>query len=87
MRDTQQKSLCGFPACAGMDPVRAIRANKELRFPRVRGDGPQMVDAGGMQVLVSPRARGWTLSGKRKWRAVEGFPACAGMDPTARARW
>ncbi len=76
--------LGGSPACAGMDPATDSAPPATMWLPRVRGDGP------GLSVGVSdtgaapPRARGWTLFTTRLPRAVDGSPACAGMDPCIR---
>ena len=51
----------GFPAHAGMDPTtwRAWRGTQ--RFPRPRGDGPQVARTASPRRTVSPPTRGWTL--------------------------
>ena len=72
----------GFPARAGMDPVRAASGPVDVRIPRTRGDGPE----GGIRCSSgapdSPHARGWTPARPRASGPGRGFPARAGMDPS-----
>ena len=70
----------GFPAHAGMDPVRRHRPRPAVRFPRPRGDGPHLVDPRHLAGRVSPPTRGWTLLRLYAHVRKEGFPAHAGMD-------
>ena len=50
------------------------------RFPRPRGDGPQMELTGSGVGRVSPPTRGWTDAKARILFTGLGFPAHAGMD-------
>ena len=72
----------GFPAHAGMDPIRRCQGSPGQRLPRTRGDGPRVDKIGHLSPRASPHTRGWTL--EYLTLAVEswGFPAHAGMDPT-----
>ena len=71
----------GFPAHAGMDRSYAIQWPRRKRFPRPRGDGPQMTYEDTTAATVSPPTRGWTHMAKIIKRRIMGFPAHAGMDP------
>ena len=86
MRDALKSR--GFPAHAGMDPPRPAAPGARRRLPRTRGDGPQRRAARLQLAQASPHTRGWTRNrlrgGRRDCR--EGFPAHAGMDPSAGAR-
>ena len=75
----------GFPAHAGMDPRHWTRCRSCMRLPRTRGDGPVCCGAGPAGATASPHTRGWTLRQQRDDPAEPGFPAHAGMDPSARA--
>ena len=71
----------GFPARAGMDPVRDAHAVVGRRIPRTRGDGPATSATRPSWGSDSPHARGWTRRRARPASADVGFPARAGMDP------
>jgi hypothetical protein len=75
-----------FPACAGMDLVQNAPIAASAGIPRVRGDGPCVVDCPDDVPLYSPRARGWTDVGVSKRGGEAVFPACAGMDRCTCAR-
>ena len=81
--DTLQMTLTGFPAHAGMDPRWPPRRCSSCRFPRTRGDGPLVPRVGRHLYGVSPHTRGWTVHRVADPPAAGGFPAHAGMDPTA----
>ena len=51
------------------------------RFPRPRGDGPDLAFAHRSASRVSPPTRGWTLAHASLVGGLGGFPAHAGMDP------
>ena len=71
----------GFPAHAGMDPMRA-RVQPALRgLPRTRGDGPRVRYRGALAGSASPHTRGWTPFRRSHRSRPCGFPAHAGMDP------
>ena len=71
----------GFPACAGIDPRTLCDCGRSSRLPRVRGDRPAAAQALGAVPRASPRARGSTHFEAPRLHAIEGFPACAGIDP------
>ena len=71
----------GFPARAGMDPVRGTPGFPRRWIPRTRGDGPSASDRGYRLAPDSPHARGWTTIRRAPRCATRGFPARAGMDP------
>ena len=75
----------GFPARAGMDPLRLRSAPAGRWIPRTRGDGPAERGMSSMDDLDSPHARGWTVRAGARLERPRGFPARAGMDPSARA--
>ena len=71
----------GFPAHAGMDPIPFRVLKTSCRFPRTRGDGPDVIYARIQGEMVSPHTRGWTLRAAALDKNNDGFPAHAGMDP------
>ena len=75
----------GFPAHAGMDRGEAGACSAGQGFPRTRGDGPVGDGLLAICMPVSPHTRGWTLVAVGHGRDVGGFPAHAGMDPSASA--
>ena len=77
----------GFPAHAGMDPCRPWPGSGRPRFPRTRGDGPARAVGSSTSRMVSPHTRGWTLPPFLIRVEPDGFPAHAGMDPAAWARY
>ena len=76
-------AIQGFPAHAGMDPATASGPTPAPWFPRPRGDGPYYLQHDGTLPMVSPPTRGWTRQDQRGRRRLRGFPAHAGMDPSA----
>ena len=76
----------GFPAHAGMDRQRGSSAASRSGFPRPRGDGPLCRGSRIGPTSVSPPTRGWTVLRARRQALGEGFPAHAGMDPSADPR-
>ncbi len=50
----------GSPASAGMVPRSRIRRMNRVRFPRVRGDGPDDALLDDTSYRVPPRPRGWS---------------------------
>ena len=71
----------GFPAHAGMDPVRVPRERRGEGLPRTRGDGPWAAEPATDANKASPHTRGWTRGEQGQRDGREGFPAHAGMDP------
>ena len=76
----------GFPAHAGMDPIRTPRREWSQGLPRTRGDGPDVDHSRPESDAASPHTRGWTRQGQAERRVSTGFPAHAGMDPRSRRR-
>ena len=76
----------GFPAHAGMDPGRWPACSCRGGLPRTRGDGPGRGVRAGERQRASPHTRGWTRLRLRRSSVVKGFPAHAGMDPSASVR-
>ena len=76
----------GFPAHAGMDPAQGQMVPVRIRFPRPRGDGPEIDRGGFVASGVSPPTRGWTFWEACREASEEGFPAHAGMDLSRRTR-
>ena len=76
----------GFPAPAGMDPGRSASPPKCAWIPRTRGDGPLRVARADQLGVDSPHPRGWTAYSECTPYSHEGFPAPAGMDPSATTR-
>ena len=79
-----ERGARGFPAHAGMDPGGLPARNGKSRLPRTRGDGPALAAAVNPPSSASPHTRGWTLGAEAVQPRGRGFPAHAGMDPSAR---
>ena len=69
-----------------MDPPHAPYSGRSPRFPRPRGDGPDIPTLADGLWEVSPPTRGWTRNREPTRVVLVGFPAHAGMDPPARRR-
>ncbi len=76
----------GCPACAGIDPARAVRRRGSSRLPRMRGDRPFAASVRAARPPAAPHARGSTQGSRPHRRDPPGCPACAGIDPRASAR-
>ena len=70
----------GFPAHAGMDPLKRPHECLGRWLPRARGDGPLRLATPSQNQAASPRTRGWTQRSGREVLNQWGFPAHAGMD-------
>ena len=68
-----------FPACAGMFLLVPSIVPAICGFPRVRGDVPLLKRCYLRLSEFSPRARGCSAWGHRRYAALAVFPACAGM--------
>ena len=75
------RELDGSPAHAGMVPSTRKGKKTSPRFPRPRGDGPQIVHACVRCVRVPPPTRGWSAEIRPASRSCMGSPAHAGMVP------
>ena len=80
-----RRSVRGYPACAGIDPKRERTARLIIRLPRMRGDRPVYLPDPSIAPWATPHARGSTLLATRSILGLEGYPACAGIDPKALA--
>ena len=72
------------PACAGIDPGQHENRQRDIRFPRMRGDRPS---AGAPQEPTRefpPHARGSTRFVKSRRTGIYVSPACAGIDRRTR---
>ena len=76
----------GSPAHAGMVPRRARAHSHVARFPRPRGDGPELPGSGGLRLRVPPPTRGWSPLAVVRTRPRVGSPAHAGMVPRPERR-
>ena len=79
--DVRHPDARGFPAPAGMDPLRTWASSTRAGLPRTRGDGPARPGDHFHHVRASPHPRGWTLALDLRADDPAGFPAPAGMDP------
>ena len=75
----------GYPAYAGMDPIRDVPAPRALGLPRLRGDGPKQEIIQVAKQGATPPTRGWTLSFCGRRLLWIGYPAYAGMDLVEKA--
>jgi len=73
-------SICGYPACAGIDRCRVDCAHFGRRLPRMRGDRPLLKNPTTAITRATPHARGSTSSGPWQTALGRGYPACAGID-------
>ncbi len=71
----------GFPACAGMDPVRPRSRRCRQGLPRMRRDGPPPSLSSPSTTRASPHARGWTRSAVRGRPVEEHARDCQGIRP------
>jgi len=78
---SSQKSLPGYPACAGIDLSMIESLSLSSWLPRMRGDRP--MNRSGIVTLskATPHARGSTCRIAQVDRLEPGYPACAGIDP------
>jgi len=70
----------GYPACAGIDPKRALPIDLRVGLPRMRGDRPRHTASLLREAQATPHARGSTLGRRERHDAPGGYPACAGID-------
>ena len=70
-----------FPVFAGMVPARHGDITIDRNFPRIRGDGPELMEVMGIKSKFSPYSRGWSYQscGSQYMRRI--FPVFAGMVP------
>ncbi len=73
----------GYPACAGIDPSALTDQTRVMGLPRMRGDRPFVCACSISWRRATPHARGSTVH-RRRWPGrTHGYPACAGIDPSA----
>ncbi|MFM2197741.1 MAG: hypothetical protein RLZZ505_1173 [Verrucomicrobiota bacterium] len=72
-------ALCDFPTPVGMARDEHLTAEKFLRFPHTRGDGPAVsrLEDGGYS--ISPHPWGWPDDGIIVWAYSADFPTPVGM--------
>ncbi len=70
-----------FPAYAGMFPARSWRLCWRSRFPRIRGDVPNISGEFSIGHGFSPHTRGCSLNPRPRQSEMMVFPAYAGMFP------
>ena len=70
----------GYPACAGIDPMRRRCISAATRLPRMRGDRPGVRGLRCARGVATPHARGSTIVQYVKPPPENGYPACAGID-------
>jgi len=73
--------LLGYPACAGIDLSGCPSACFGAWLPRMRGDRPPVVERASQPQRATPHARGSTPSSTTARPGMQGYPACAGIDP------
>ncbi len=73
----------GYPACAGIDLTKDTRYVKAPGLPRMRGDRPTCEAPRRPDCWATPHARGSTTDLCCVPTSQLGYPACAGIDPTA----
>src|SRR5690606_27759313 len=71
------------PAYAGIDRRRLRLRRRPRRFPRIRGDRPQLQTLALQRIAFPPHTRGSTLARRHpcRWHSVS--PAYAGIAPAA----
>jgi len=72
--------VCGYPACAGIDPSQASLLTAIPRLPRMRGDRPGVLRCRLRLGRATPHARGSTSCSVQRCTQRKGYPACAGID-------
>ena len=71
----------GYPAYAGIDPVRDPDQRRHQRLPRIRGDRSIVVRISLLVLQATPHTRGSTSVGFSAFLRIRGYPAYAGIDP------
>src|SRR5205809_480316 len=69
-----------FPTRVGMDRPLPQTPRRPARVPHARGDGPATVEIRILGPVCSPRAWGWTDTGRVRVQRVPVFPTRVGMD-------
>ena len=86
---TRRQPGSGSPAPAGMVPSITGQAGNISRFPRTRGDGPDLQNTHLLLDKVPPHPRGWSFCAATATKRPRGSPAPAGMVPCSSTggRW
>ena len=69
-----------YPACAGIDRIRAQVVLPVPGLPRMRGDRPKAIIDYFVKDKFTPHARGSTSQRGQLTRMWPVYPACAGID-------
>ena len=77
--------FCIYPACAGINPVEATITVNQEDLPRMRGDQPNGYATCNAEKEFTPQARGLTRLPDQSSQCSAIYPACAGINPTARS--
>ena len=72
----------GYPAYAGIDPIRLDGVLLRMCLPRKRGDRPSFPHSHQQITSGTPHTRGSTYNQTEAQLLVPGYPAYAGIDPT-----
>jgi len=72
----------GYPACAGIDQQGGFHNDEWQGLPRMRGDRPHRLKDLKRKTRATPHARGSTRRSHGLHSGAEGYPACAGIDPS-----
>ncbi len=83
---TTRVAADGFPALAGIGRTRAGPSSRRGGLPRARGDRPSYSSLAQLVSAASPRSRGSARVAGPPSQPVSGFPALAGIGPTATSR-
>ncbi len=77
----------GFPALAGIGPLRISTARRRCWLPRARGDRPALTEQEADVFAASPRSRGSARGSRCTPDPERGFPALAGIGPHGGGSW
>jgi len=69
-----------YPACAGIDLVKAGSSSVKCCLPRMRGDRPGVIQLLPTLTMFTPHARGLTQVCPAQSGCLLVYPACAGID-------
>lgn len=71
-----------FPALAGMIPTSAAKKFEDLSVPRISGNDPDAMLAGGASTMCSLHKWGWWFGCAGQGDGAHVFPAQVGMVPS-----
>ena len=75
-----QAFRAGYPAYAGIDPIRLRQCAAKPRLPRIRGDRPDSDQVLARVEEATPHTRGSTHRVRHPLCLALGYPAYAGID-------